>query len=186
MNNGDIVLLLVLVGAFIVGFVWGTARSLILLGGGALVFLIAAHARGPLSSFLARQWTNLSPAYSDMVAMLIMYGLGLAILLLIVMFGAKHTGLSARAPDVDRLLGGLVGVGCAVIILGGIDASLSMFYGHDGTMAPAGSSDWSASLYLGLVESHIGGAIHRSLLPALGSIAGPLLPIGLKEAFGAA
>jgi len=186
MNNGDIVLLLVLVGAFIVGFVWGTARSLIFLGGGALVFLIAAHARGPLSSYLARQWTNLSPVYCDMVAMLIVYGLGLAILVLVVMFGAKHTGLSARAPDIDRLLGGLVGVGCAVLIIAGVDASLSLFYGHGGTMAPAGSSDWSASLYQGLTGSQIGGAIHRSVLPALGSIAGPLLPIGVKEAFGAA
>ena len=173
-------------GAFIVGFVWGTARSLIFLGGGALVFLIAAHARAPLSSFLGRQWNNLSPVYSDMVAMLVVYGLGLAVLVLIVMYGAKHTGLSARAPDIDRLLGGLVGVTCAVLIIAGVDASLSLFYGHGGTLAPAGGSDWSASLYRALTGSQIGGAIHRSLLPALGSIAAPLLPLGFREAFGAA
>src|SRR5436190_9553061 len=101
MNNGDIVLLLVLVGAFIVGFVWGTARSLLFLGGGALVFLIATHARAPLSGYLARQWSGLSPIYSDMIGLLIVYGLGLLVLTGLVWFGARNTGLSARFPDVD-------------------------------------------------------------------------------------
>jgi uncharacterized membrane protein required for colicin V production len=185
MTNGDIVLLLVLVGAFIVGFVWGTARSLLFLAGGAVVFLIAAHARGPLSSFLARQWTSLSPVYSDMIAMLLLYGLGLGILLLIVWFGARNTGLSARWPDIDRLLGGLVGVCCALLIVAGLAATLALFYGYPADVVLVGDSDWSAVLYRGIVDSQIGGAIHRSLLPAIGSLAAPLLPIGFREAFGA-
>jgi len=184
MTNGDIVLLLILVGAFIIGFVWGTARSLIFLGGGAVVFLIAAHARPPLSGFLARQWTNLSPVYSDMIAMLVLYGLGLAIMVVIVWFGARNTGLSARAPDVDRLLGGLVAVACAVMIVVGLDVTLSLFYGHDPTLARSGGTDWSASMVRGIQESQIGSAIHRSLLPSVGSVASPLLPVGFREAFG--
>lgn len=186
MNNGDIVLLLVLVAAFIVGFVWGTARSLIFLGGGALVFIMAAHARGPLASFLQGQWSNLPPSFNDMVAMLILYALGLGIVLLLVWLGASNTGLSARAPDVDRLLGGLVGVACAVMIIAGLDGTLSMYFGYAGQLQPSGGSDWSASLYRAITTSQIGGAIHRSLLPALGSIAGPVLPIGFREALGAA
>lgn len=186
MNNGDIVLLIVLIGAFIIGFVWGTARSLIFLGGGAIVFLIAAHARPPLSSFLGRQWTNLSPVYSDMIAMLLLYGLGLIGLLLLVWFGAKNTGLSRKAPDVDRLLGGLVAVACAVMIVAGLDATLALFYGHDPSLTRVGGNDWTAGLYRGIIESQTGGAIHRSLVPALGSLANPLLPIGFREAFGSA
>ncbi|MFN8621895.1 MAG: CvpA family protein [Chloroflexota bacterium] len=185
MNNGDIVLLIVLVGAFIVGFVWGTARSLLFLGGGALVFLIAAHARVPLSSYLARQWTNLSPIYADMVGLLVVYGLGLMVLTGIVWFGARNTGLSARYPDIDRLVGGLVAVACAVMVVAGLDVTLSLFYGHDATVARTVGGDWSASLYRGLVDSQIGGAIHRSLLPNVGSIANPLLPIDIREALGA-
>jgi hypothetical protein len=186
MNDGDIVLLLLLVGAFIVGFVWGTARTLIFLGGGAVVFLIAAHARPHLSGFLARQWTNLSPVYSDMIAMLVLYALGLAALTLLVWFGARNTGLSSRAPDIDRLLGGLVGVSCAVMVVAGLDVTFALFYGHQPTLGRAGGTDWSSALYQGIVESHIGGAIHRSLVPAAGSIAGPLLPVGFREAFGGA
>jgi hypothetical protein len=186
MNNGDIVLLLILVGAFIVGFVWGTARSLIFLGGSAVVFLIAAHARPPLSGFLGREWTNLSPVYSDMLAMLILYGLGLGGLLLLVWFGARNTGLSRRAPDIDRLIGGLVGVGCAVMVVAGLDASMALFYGHEPVLARLGGSDWSAGLYRGMIESQTGSAIHASLVPALGSLAHPLLPIGFLEAFGSA
>lgn len=184
MTNGDIVLLLVLVGAFIVGFVWGTARSLIFLGGGALVFLIAAHARSPLSSFLGRQWSNFSPVYSDMIAMLVLYALGLGVLTLIVWFGARNTGLSARAPDVDRLLGGLVGVACAVLVVAGLDATFAMFHGHDARITVVGGTDWTAALYNGLTDSQIGAAIHRSLVPAVGSLAAPILPIGMREAFG--
>jgi len=185
MTNGDIVLLIVLVGAFIVGFVWGTARSLLFLGGGALVFLIAAHARTPLSAFLTREWSNLRPSFDDMVAMLILYAIGLAILVAVVGFGGRNMGLSSRAPDLDRLLGGFVAVACVVMIVAGLDASLSLYFGHGGELAPAGSPDWSASMYRGITESQIGGAIHRSVLPALGSLAAPLLPIGFREAFGA-
>jgi hypothetical protein len=184
MNNGDIVLLLILIGAFIIGFVWGTARSLIFLGGGAVVFLIAAHARPPLSTFLGREWTQLSPVYSDMIAMMVLYGLGLVGLLLLVWFGARNTGLSQRWPDADRLLGGLVGVACAVMIVAGLDATLGLFYSHEPTIAQLASDDWTAGLYRGLIESQTGGAIHRSLVPALGSLAGPLLPVGFSEAFG--
>lgn len=184
MNNGDIVLLLILIGAFIIGFVWGTARSLIFLGGGAVVFLIAAHARPPLSTFLGREWTNLSPVYSDMIAMMLLYGLGLIGLLLLVWFGAKNTGLSQRWPDADRILGGLVGVACAVMIVAGLDATLAIFYSHDPAITALASEDWTAGLYRGMIESQTGGAIHRSLLPALGSLANPLLPVGFREAFG--
>ncbi len=184
MNNGDIVLLLILVGAFIIGFVWGTARSLIFLGGAAIVFLVAAHARPPLAGYLGRQWTNLSPVYSDMVAMLLLYALGLGGLLLLVWFAARNTGLSRRAPDLDRLLGGLVAVGCAVLVVGGLDASLALFHGYDPGVARVGG-DWSAGLYHGLIESQTGAAIHRTLLPALGTVAGPFLPVGFREAFGA-
>ena len=185
MTSGDIVLLLAFAGAFIVGFVWGTARTLIFLGGGAVVFLIAAHARAPLSGFLARQWTNLDPVFSDMVAMLVVYVLGLCLLLLLVWYGARNTGLSARAPDVDRLLGGLVGVACAVMVVAGLEVTMGIFHGYDPTLGRNGGSDWSAALYRGLVDSSIGGAIHRSLLPALGSLVAPLLPFGMVEAFGA-
>jgi hypothetical protein len=184
MNNGDIVLLLILIGAFIIGFVWGTARSLIFLGGGAVVFLIAAHARPPLSNFLGREWTHLSPVYSDMIAMMVLYGLGLVGLLMLVWFGAKNTGLSQRWPDADRILGGLVGVACAVMIVAGLDATLGLFYGHTPTVAQLATDDWTAGLYRGIIESQTGGAIHRSLLPALGSLANPLLPVGFSEAFG--
>ncbi len=184
MSNGDIVLLLIMVAAFIIGFTWGTARSLIFLIGGAVVFLIAAHARPPLSGFLGREWSNLSPLYSDMVTMLLLYGLGLTALLLFVWFGAKNTGLSQRWPGADRFLGGLVGVACAVMIVAGLDATLAIFYSHDPTFAQLASDDWSASLYGGMIDSQVGGAIHRSLLPALGSIANPLLPVGFRAAFG--
>jgi len=186
MNNGDIILLLLLVGAFIVGFVWGTARSLIFLGGGALVFLIAAHARAPLSGFLVQQWGNLDPSFNDMVSMLVLYGLGLVALLGIVWFGAKNTGLSQRAPDLDRLLGGLVAVGCTVMIIGGLAAALSLYYDPGAGPAQTGGVDWADSLHRGVMGSEIGAAINRSLLPALGSIVGPLLPVGFEEAFGAA
>jgi hypothetical protein len=105
-------------------------------------------------------------------------------LLLIVWFGARSTGLSQRWPDVDRLLGGLVAVACAVMIIAGLTATFALFYGYDPGVVAVGS-DWSAQIHGAIVDSQIGGAIHRQLLPALGSIAAPMLPIGMREAFGA-
>jgi uncharacterized membrane protein required for colicin V production len=184
MSNGDIVLLLVLVGSFLVGFVWGTARSLMFLGGGAAVFLIAAHARPPLSGFLSREWTNFAPAYNDMLAMLVLYVLGLLAIAAIVGVGARNTGLSTRAPDLDRLIGGMVGVAAGVMVVAGLDAILGLFYGYDANLTRTGGAAWSATLHEGLLRSEIGAAIHRSLLPALGALSRPLLPFGFAEAFG--
>jgi hypothetical protein len=183
-SNGDIVLLLILVGAFIVGFVWGTARTLIFLGGWFVIFLLSMHARPPLSGFLQNQWTQFTPVYNDMAAMGILYTVGLVALVALVWLGGRNTGLSERAPDVDRLIGGLAGVGCAVLVVSGVIVTLALFYGYDASIASTGGPEWTASLYRGLVESQIGGAIHRSLVPALGSLLNPILPIGLAEAFG--
>jgi hypothetical protein len=185
MNNGDIVLLLLFAGAFIVGFVWGTARTLLFLAGGTVVFLIAGHARGPLSGFLVREWTNLSPTFSDMLSMLVLYVVGLVIVLLIVVIGGRNIGLSGRFPNLDRLVGGLLGVLCAVMVVAGFDVILALFYGHVANLGRVGGAEWASSLYEGIVGSQIGQAIHRSLLPVLGSTVQPLLPAGFEEAFGA-
>jgi hypothetical protein len=183
-SNGDIVLLLIMVGAFIVGFVWGTARTLIFLGGWFVIFLLAMHARPPLAGFLQNQWTQYTPVYNDMAAMGILYTIGLVALVALVWLGGRNTGISERAPDVDRLVGGLAGVACAVLVVAGLMVTLAVFYGHDAAIAATGGPEWTASLYRGLVESQIGGAIHRSLIPALGSVLNPILPIGMAEAFG--
>jgi hypothetical protein len=70
------------------------------------------------------------------------------------------------------------------MIVAGLDATLGLFYGHTPTVAQLATDDWTAGLYRGIIESQTGGAIHRSLLPALGSLANPLLPVGFSEAFG--
>jgi hypothetical protein len=184
-SPGDIVLLLVLAGAFIIGFVWGTIRSLFFLVGAGVVFVLAAHARPPLSSFLGREWSTLATVYSDMLALLILYVIGLVVVTAIVVVGGRNTGISGRWPGLDRVAGGLIGVAAALLVVAGIEAILGLFYGYPPSYARPGDAEWSATALQALLGSQIGGAIHRSFLPPIGELIAPILPVGLADAFGA-
>jgi uncharacterized membrane protein required for colicin V production len=61
MNVLDIVMLLVLAGGFVLGFVQGVIRGVLAIGAWAVSFLVGANLRDPVGSYLASQWTNLTP-----------------------------------------------------------------------------------------------------------------------------
>jgi len=82
-NAVDLVLLLVLAAAALLGFFQGVIRSLLAIGAWAVSFLLAANLRDPVGRYLASQWTSLSADYVYMLA----FG-SVAIVLLVVLLGA--------------------------------------------------------------------------------------------------
>jgi uncharacterized membrane protein required for colicin V production len=181
----DIYLLVIIVSTLVVGFFWGAARSLMLLAAWLLVFLVGAHLKVELGSYLTRQWTSYPPGFSDMAAFGIIYvGLLLAAPALIFV-GSRGNQRVSRYQVVDDLVGALLAVSVAVLGIAGLLIILSTFYGTGETFVdPLGGPEWTANLYQSLLNSSIGDSIQRIVVPLIGTVLGPILPIDVREVFG--
>jgi uncharacterized membrane protein required for colicin V production len=181
----DIYLLVIIVSTLVVGFFWGAVRSLMLLAAWLLVFLVGAHLKVELGAYLTRQWTNYPPGFSDMAAFGIIY-VGLLLAAPVVIFVGTRSGQNvSRFQVIDDLAGALVAVFVAILGIAGLLIVLSTFYGTGSTVIdPLGGPQWTATLYQSLVNSTIGSTIERYLVPLIGAVLGPVLPIDVREVFG--
>ena len=180
MTSADILLLLVLAGAFLIGFFWGVVRGLLALAAWVVVFLLSAHLSVPVGDYLARQWINFTSEYSHMLSFLIVYATLMIVSLILIHIGVKGSQDVSRWPLVDDLLGGALAVALVVLIIGGVIAILQQFYRPD-PLSNA-SAQWTLDLYHGLHSSTIGAQIETGLVPFIGSILGPLLPPSVRSA----
>ena len=69
----DIFLLVIIVSTLVVGFFWGAVRSLMLFAAWIIAFLAGAYLQTELGAYLARQWDNFEPAFSQMAAFALIY-----------------------------------------------------------------------------------------------------------------
>jgi uncharacterized membrane protein required for colicin V production len=179
-TSADIILLLILAGAFLIGFFWGVMRGLLALAAWVVVFLLSAHLSIPVGDYLARQWINFTSEYSHMLSFLILYALLMIVSLVLIHIGVKGSQDVSRWPLVDDLLGGALAVALAVLIIGGTIAILQLFYKPD--PLSTASAQWTLELYNGLHTSTIGSQIESGLVPFIGTILGPLLPASIHSA----
>jgi uncharacterized membrane protein required for colicin V production len=179
-TSADILLLLILAGAFLIGFFWGVVRGLLALAAWVVVFLLSAHLSIPVGDYLARQWGNFSTEYSHMLAFLIVYTVLTVVSLVLIHVGVKGSQDVSRWPLVDDLLGGALAVALAVLIIAGTLAILGLFYKPE--PLSSASAQWTLDLYNGLHSSTIGGQIESGLVPFIASILGPLLPSSIHAA----
>jgi uncharacterized membrane protein required for colicin V production len=180
----DIYLLVIIVSTLVVGFFWGAARSLLMLAAWLLVFLVGAHLKVELGAYLTRQWTSYPPGFSDMAAFGIIY-VGLLLAAPVVIFvGTRGNQRVSRYQVVDDLVGALVATFVAVLGIAGLIIVLSTFYGTDPAVSdPLGGPLWTANLYQSLLSSSIGSSIERYLVPLIGTLLGPILPLDVREVF---
>jgi uncharacterized membrane protein required for colicin V production len=169
----DAVLLLVFGLAFMVGAWRGALRQLLVAAVWLLSFLSAAYLRDVVAGWIAPQQPNLSWQYVQMIAFLVTFTVLFTVLALIVEITGARMNVIKR-QWLDDWLGGLLGVGIAVMVTGSLMIIFDSYY--------AGNYPVSAELGLvqdihsGLIGSVIGGALHNSLVPSLLAVGGLLLP----------
>jgi hypothetical protein len=146
MTSVDIVLVLIIAGAFVVGFLWGVIRSLLMLAAWFVVFVLAAILSVPFGDYLSNQWNSYSADWNHMAAS-----------------GALMAFV------------GVLGIAGVITILATAHAGLP---GTDTVVGPG----WTRDMYFQLVHnSQIGSGLSDTLIPALGSILGLLLPRYVRE-----
>ncbi len=174
----DILLLIFLALAFLLGVLRGAVRQLIAVGAWLVTFVVAAYLRSAVADWLATQQAQLSREYLEMFGFLIAFVVLFSICLLIIEIGGSTIQLTSRAL-VDEILGGLLALGVAVLVLGALLIVLDSYYAHP---IPGGTEqELVRGLHLAFQRSAIIDALHRSLVPGLLALLGPLLPTQIRE-----
>lgn len=180
MTSADVLLLLIVAGAFLFGFFWGVIRGLLGLAGFLVVFVLSAHLSGPVGDYLTAQWTQYSAGYDHMLAFLLVFALLYTVTLVLITIGTRGSQDLSRYPLVDDLVGALLGACLAFLCVAAVIAILKTSYGE---FAPAEGqgAEWTANLYRALLGSTFGGQIAASVVPALVALVGALLPAGIRQ-----
>ena len=105
MNTADIFLLVIVIGAMLVGYFWGAARSLMLLAAWFLAFIIGAYVQITFGGWLAKQWTNFDAGFNQAAAFGIVY-LGLLLLApIVIVIGMPGDQRLSRSQVLDDVVG---------------------------------------------------------------------------------
>ena len=174
----DVLLLLLLVGGFALGFFRGMVRQVLALGAWLVAFVAAAYLQVPLGDWLDASSTQFSSAYSHMLAFVVLYLITFTAALLLVEFGGAGSALTGH-PLVDDAAGGVFGLLLALVVAAGFVVALDTFFLTTPT-PEAGEVGWLREIHRGLSASSLVDLLREWVIRPLGLLLGPLLPADLR------
>jgi membrane protein required for colicin V production len=179
-NLFDLLIILILAGMFILGFVQGTVRRLLGIGAILFSFLLAANLREPLGGFLASNWGHLEREYSMMVGFGTVFVAASVAFTLVIQGFYKKTTLSERYLLVDEIVGGLLGVLQGIIIL------TAMIIILDSVFEIPQVSDRNELILLREIHgaydpSAFAGFVRNTIIPVFYTVFGLFIPESLRE-----
>jgi membrane protein required for colicin V production len=182
-NLFDLVIVLLLFGMFILGFIQGTIRRLLGIASILFSFLLAANLQGPLGDFLAHNWTQFEPQYAVMIGFgTVFVAASIAFTLVIQAFYTK-VPLFEKYTFVDEILGGLLGVLQGVLILGAVIVILDSFFRIPGIPQRNTELPLLRDIYNAYTNSGTAVLFRETLIPAFFAIFGFIVPDRIKILF---
>jgi uncharacterized membrane protein required for colicin V production len=179
----DIFLLVIIVGALVIGFFWGAVRSLMLFAAWFVAFFAGAYLQNDLGAYLARQWDNYPAAFSQMAAFGIIYVFLLLAAPFFIFAISRSSQHVTRYQVLDDISGALFATLVAVLGIAGLLIVLSTYYGPGPVVPELPGPDWTRNLYESLLASTIGGNINDIVVPIIGFVLGPFLPPVVSNVF---
>jgi uncharacterized membrane protein required for colicin V production len=176
LNLFDLVVILILAVAFVLGFIQGTIRRLLGLGSILFSYLLAANLRDPLGSFFAANWFQFPAEYSFMIAfgaVFIIASIGFSLL---IQGFYRHQDRFVRAKFADEVLGGLLGIVQALVILGCVIVILDSFFRNPALPKSDGELILVRDVFNAMDRSNTAAIFRDTLIPGFNSIASILLP----------
>ena len=182
-NVFDLVIVLLLFGMFILGFIQGTIRRLLGIASILFSFLLAANLQGPLGDFLAANWTQFERQYAIMVGFgTVFVAASIAFTLVIQAFYTK-VPLFEKYTIVDELLGGLLGVIQGALILGAMIVILDSFFAVPGLPKRDTELPLLRDIYNAYTNSGTAVLFRETLIPAFFAVFGFIIPDRIKVLF---
>ena len=179
-NLFDLLIVLLLFGMFILGFIQGTIRRLLGIASILFSFLLAANLQGPLGDFLAHNWTQFEPQYAVMVGFgTVFVAASIAFTLVIQAYYTKLP-LFEKYTFIDEILGGLLGVLQGVIILGAMIIILDSFFAVPGLPKRDTELPVLRDIYNAYTNSGTAVLFRETLIPVFFAIFGFIIPDRIK------
>jgi uncharacterized membrane protein required for colicin V production len=184
----DLVIALVLLAMFIVGYAQGVVRRI--LGIVAILFslVVGALLRQPLGMYLSNEWTTIVPSYSYMVAFGAVFVAAAVTISIGIQISYRPAPLFPRYPALDETLGGLLGVVEGILILIAILLILDPYYTLPDVKDHPGIGEFALLRTLhGFLDTSLTASILRnSVIPAFLAVFGLLIPQDVKDTFARA
>jgi uncharacterized membrane protein required for colicin V production len=184
----DLVIALVLLAMFIVGYAQGLVRRI--LGIAAILFslVLGAMLRQPLGMYLSNEWTTIDPSYSYMVAFGAVFVAAAVTISIGIQVSYRPAPLFPRYPALDEILGGLLGVVEGILILIAILLILDPYYTQPAVKDHAGIGEFALLRTLhGFLDTSLTASILRNnVIPAFLAVFGLLIPQDVKDTFARA
>jgi membrane protein required for colicin V production len=181
-NRFDLLVILILFGMFILGFIQGTIRRLLGIASILFSFLLAANLQGPLGDFLAANWTQFAPEYAMMLGFGTVFVAASIAFTLVIQAFYERVPLFQRYTFIDEVLGGLLGVVQGLLILGVMIVILDSFF-----TLPIAKRDSELPLlrdiYNAYTNSGTADLFRDTLIPAFFAIFGFVVPDKIKAFF---
>ena len=176
----DLLLALIFMAFFVLGFAQGTIRRLIGIGSILFSFLFAANVAEPLGQFLAANWTDQPKQYSQMVGFGTVFVAASLAFAIVVQGFYRPQPLFEKARFVDEILGGLLGLLQVAIILAAIVIILDSYYRLTGIPQGPNEIQFLRDLWTALDDSRIVDVFRSTLIPAFFVIVGLFIPNSIK------
>ena len=177
----DVVILLGLLAALLLGVMQGAIRRILGIMSIVLAFLVAANLRDTLGDYLAQNWRQFDLEYNRLIAFSVAFSVGVVISSVVIQGFYKRTEIYAKHPIVDDVVGGLLGLAQGILLL---IVAVVIF---DSSVLPSEQSgDVSQLRYahdLIVNQSHIAGAIRDIVAPTFVHLFSFLLPSDLVSLF---
>ena len=175
LTAADLALLLLIAGAFIVGFFQGSARGIMFLLAWLVAFVVGVTAWQPLGDWLSRYWVQYQTIYTQMLAYLIGFVVAFVMASIVIVVFSRRAPLLGRWPFVDEVLGGILFVILFLLIIAAVMAGFDTTYGH-AAAATGNDVPWITSIWDALNGSLIGSWINDAIVPLILLIFSPIIP----------
>ncbi len=179
-NLFDILYVLLLFAAFVLGFIQGTIRRLLGIASILFSYLLAANVRDLLGNFLASNWTQFPAEYSYMLGFLGVFVVASIVFSLTIQGFYKRTPLLANATIVDEILGGVLGVVQAILVVGCVIAILDSFFRVPGIPSDPNELPFLRDFFGAYNHAAVADLYRTTLIPAFYALFGWLVPNELE------
>jgi uncharacterized membrane protein required for colicin V production len=180
----DVVVIMVLGGFFIVGFIQGTIRRLVGILSIVFSFFFAAQVSVPLGEFLGDHWLQFPREYGAMVGFLAVFAAAVIAFSLVIQGTYKKAPLFAQYPVIDEVLGGILGIVQGLLLLLFVTIILDQFFllrnlPTDPDELPLLREVWNA-----IDGSGTGELLHVTVIPGFLTVTSFLIPEGIRLLYG--
>jgi uncharacterized membrane protein required for colicin V production len=183
-NLTDVLIVLVLFGFFILGFIQGTIRRIVGIGSIVFSFFLAAQLQVPLGEFLGQNWSQFPREYGAMIGFLTVFVAAVVAFTLVIQGTYRKAPLFARYPVIDEVIGGLLGVVQGFLLLMFLMVILDQFFllanfPVDDDELPVLRGFWDT-----ISASGTGELLHTTVIPNFIGITGLLIPESVRALYG--